>query len=101
MVREERLHCVVLDEASQMSIPEAIMATLPLEPDGRLIVRHELKQPSLNEQPFTPETTYDMIRKYKITNFAAGAGTVLTLFTATDPSNVRQPITVAPLRSKV
>lgn len=36
--------CVVLDEASQMSIPEAIMATLPLRPDGRLIVVGDHRQ---------------------------------------------------------
>ena len=38
------LDCVVLDEASQMSIPEAIMATLPLAPDGRLIVVGDHRQ---------------------------------------------------------
>lgn len=34
---------------------------------------------------------------YKITSFLAGAGSVQTLFTATDPSNNPQPIMVAPL----
>jgi type IV pilus assembly protein PilY1 len=34
---------------------------------------------------------------YKITNFVSGSATVLTLFTATQPSTVRQPITAAPL----
>jgi type IV pilus assembly protein PilY1 len=34
---------------------------------------------------------------YKITNFRSGTATIRTLFTATDPSNARQPITVAPL----
>jgi type IV pilus assembly protein PilY1 len=34
---------------------------------------------------------------YKITNFLSGAGTVRTLFTATEPSSVRQPIQAAPL----
>jgi hypothetical protein len=38
------IDCVVLDEASQMSIPEAIMATLPLEQDGRLIVVGDHRQ---------------------------------------------------------
>jgi hypothetical protein len=36
--------CVVLDEASQMSIPEAIMATLPLKDDGMLIVVGDPRQ---------------------------------------------------------
>ncbi|MGN6031297.1 MAG: DEAD/DEAH box helicase, partial [Thermomicrobiales bacterium] len=34
----------VLDEASQMSIPYAVMATLPLRPDGRLIVVGDHRQ---------------------------------------------------------
>lgn len=38
------IDCVVLDEASQMGIPEAIMATLPLAPDGRLIVVGDHRQ---------------------------------------------------------
>lgn len=37
----------------------------------------------LNEQGFTPESTYDMIRKYKITNFAA-APTAYRLLKAND-----------------
>ncbi|HET8524201.1 MAG TPA: ATP-binding protein, partial [Thermomicrobiales bacterium] len=36
--------CVVLDEASQMNLPEAIMASLPLKPDGRLIVVGDPRQ---------------------------------------------------------
>ncbi|HWK79703.1 MAG TPA: ATP-binding protein, partial [Thermomicrobiales bacterium] len=35
---------VVLDEASQMNIPEAVMATLPLRLDGRLIVVGDHRQ---------------------------------------------------------
>lgn len=36
--------CLVLDEASQMNLPEAIMAALPLKPDGRLIVVGDHRQ---------------------------------------------------------
>jgi hypothetical protein len=38
------LNLTVLDEASQMSLPEAIMATLPLEIDGQLIVVGDHRQ---------------------------------------------------------
>lgn len=36
--------CLVLDEASQMNLPEAIMAALPLKPEGRLIVVGDHRQ---------------------------------------------------------
>jgi hypothetical protein len=36
--------CLVLDEASQMSLPEAIMAALPLAPDGNAIVVGDHRQ---------------------------------------------------------
>ncbi|HEX5503477.1 MAG TPA: AAA domain-containing protein [Thermomicrobiales bacterium] len=36
--------CLVLDEASQMNLPEAIMAALPLKPDGQLIVVGDHRQ---------------------------------------------------------
>ena len=36
--------CMVLDEASRLSLPEAIMATLPLKPDGQLIVVGDHRQ---------------------------------------------------------
>ncbi|HKG26959.1 MAG TPA: ATP-binding protein, partial [Thermomicrobiales bacterium] len=36
--------CLVLDEASQMNLPEAIMAALPLKPAGRLIVVGDHRQ---------------------------------------------------------
>jgi hypothetical protein len=36
--------CLVLDEASQMNLPEAIMAALPLKPDGCLIVVGDHRQ---------------------------------------------------------
>lgn len=35
---------LVLDEASQMNLPEALMAALPLKPDGRLIVVGDHRQ---------------------------------------------------------
>ena len=38
------LHLTVLDEASQMSLPEAVMATLPLEVDGQLVVVGDHRQ---------------------------------------------------------
>jgi hypothetical protein len=37
-------NCLVLDEASQMNIPEAAMAALPLYPDGQLIVVGDHRQ---------------------------------------------------------
>lgn len=38
------LDCMVLDEASQLTIPEALLATLPLQPEGRLIVVGDHRQ---------------------------------------------------------
>lgn len=40
----EFLNCVVLDEASQMNLPEAAMATLPLHQEGQLIVVGDPRQ---------------------------------------------------------
>ena len=36
--------CLVLDEASQMNLPEAVMAALPLKADARLIVVGDHRQ---------------------------------------------------------
>jgi superfamily I DNA and/or RNA helicase len=36
--------CLVLDEASQMNLPEALMAALPLSPNGQLIVVGDHRQ---------------------------------------------------------
>lgn len=36
--------CLVLDEASRLSLPEAILAALPLKPDGQLIVVGDHRQ---------------------------------------------------------
>ncbi len=38
------VQCLVLDEASQMNLPEAILAGLPLAPDGNLIVVGDHRQ---------------------------------------------------------
>ncbi len=38
------IDCVVLDEASQMNLPEAIMAALPLRPTGQVIVVGDHRQ---------------------------------------------------------
>jgi hypothetical protein len=65
---ETFIDCVVLDEASQMSIPEAIMATLPLEPDGRLIVVGDHRQmPPIISHDWENETrrTFSEFRSYE------------------------------------
>ena len=36
--------CLVLDEASQMNLPEAVMAALPLHPEGQLVVVGDPRQ---------------------------------------------------------
>src|SRR5207253_3022013 len=38
------IDCVVLDEASQMSLPEAIIASLPLKDDGQAIIVGDHRQ---------------------------------------------------------
>jgi hypothetical protein len=44
MLGHHFLDCLVLDEASQMNLPEAIMAALPLRPDGQIIVVGDHRQ---------------------------------------------------------
>jgi AAA domain/PD-(D/E)XK nuclease superfamily len=44
MFRQEFCDCLVLDEASQMNLPEAIMAALALRPGGQLIVVGDHRQ---------------------------------------------------------
>ena len=59
---------VVLDEASQMSIPEAIMACLPLKPNGRLIVVGDHRQmPPIVSHDWANETrrTFQEFRSYE------------------------------------
>lgn len=61
-------HCLVLDEASQMSIPEATMAALPLAPDGRLIVVGDHRQmPPIvkNDWSSEPRRTFQEFRSYE------------------------------------
>jgi hypothetical protein len=59
---------LVLDEASQMSIPEAIMAALPLKEDGRLIVVGDHRQmPPIVSHDWSNETrrTFREFRSYE------------------------------------
>lgn len=44
MVGQELFDCVVIDEASQMSLPEALMGTLGLKPGGQVIVVGDHRQ---------------------------------------------------------
>ncbi len=44
MFAQRFCHCLVLDEASQMNLPEAMMAALPLTDQGRLIVVGDHRQ---------------------------------------------------------
>lgn len=60
--------CLVLDEASQMSLPEAAMAALPLAPDGQLIVVGDHRQlpPIVHHSWDTePRRTFQEFRTYQ------------------------------------
>ena len=60
--------CLVLDEASQMNLPEAIMAALPLAPDGRLIVVGDHRQmPPIIKHDWAsePRRTFQEFRSYE------------------------------------
>ena len=60
--------CLVLDEASQMNLPEAIMAALPLAPDGRLIVVGDHRQmPPIVKNDWSNERrrTFQEFRSYE------------------------------------
>jgi len=62
------VHCLVLDEASQMSIPEAAMAALPLAADGTLIVVGDHRQmPPIvhNDWEGEPRRTFQEFRSYE------------------------------------
>ena len=62
------LDWVVLDEASQMSIPEALMATLPLKPGGRIIVVGDHRQmPPIVKHDWAHETrrTFQQFKSYE------------------------------------
>lgn len=61
-------HCLVLDEASQMNIPEAVMAALPLAPDGALIVVGDHRQmPPIvkNDWSNEPRRTFQEFKSYE------------------------------------
>ncbi len=61
-------HCLVLDEASQMNLPEAAMAALPLAPDGTLIVVGDHRQmPPIvkNDWSSEPRRTFQEFRSYE------------------------------------
>jgi len=61
-------HCLVLDEASQMNLPEAIMAALPLAPDGNVIVVGDHRQmPPIVKNDWAAERrqTFSEFRTYE------------------------------------
>ncbi len=60
--------CLVLDEASQMNLPEAAMAALPLAPDGTLVVVGDHRQmPPIVKHDWTgePRRTFQEFRSYE------------------------------------
>jgi hypothetical protein len=60
--------CLVLDEASQMSLPEAIMAALPLAPAGNLIVVGDHRQmPPIVQHDWArePRRSFRQFRTYE------------------------------------
>ncbi|HYH13414.1 MAG TPA: AAA domain-containing protein [Thermomicrobiales bacterium] len=60
--------CLVLDEASQMSMPEAIMAALPLKPGGNLIVVGDHRQmPPIVKHDWSrePRRSFRQFRSYE------------------------------------
>jgi hypothetical protein len=61
-------NCLVLDEASQMNLPEAAMAALPLAPDGRLVVVGDHRQmPPIVKHDWAsePRRTFQEFRSYE------------------------------------
>lgn len=59
--------CLVLDEASQMNLPEAVMASLTLQPDGQLIVvgDHRQMPPIIkHDWQFEPRRTFAEFKSY-------------------------------------
>jgi AAA domain-containing protein/PD-(D/E)XK nuclease superfamily protein len=61
-------NCLVLDEASQMNLPEACMAALPLHPDGQLIVVGDHRQmPPIVQHDWEsePRRTFQEYRAYE------------------------------------
>ncbi len=60
--------CLILDEASQMNLPEAILAALPLKQDGRLIVVGDHRQmPPIVKHSWSnePRRTFQEYRSYE------------------------------------
>jgi hypothetical protein len=65
---EALFDCLVLDEASQMNLPEAVMAALPLKTDGQLIVVGDHRQmPPIVKHDWAsePRRTYREFRSYE------------------------------------
>lgn len=61
------IDCLVLDEASQMNLPEAIMAALPLKPTGQIVVvgDHRQMPPIIKHDWDTePRRTFQQFRAY-------------------------------------
>lgn len=59
--------CIVLDEASQMNLPEAVMATLTLREDGQLIIvgDHRQMPPIIKHNwDFEPRRTFADFKSY-------------------------------------
>ncbi|MDP9351131.1 MAG: AAA domain-containing protein, partial [Chloroflexota bacterium] len=64
----ELFHCLVLDEASQMNLPEAVMAALPLASEGQLIVVGDHRQmPPIIKHDWIaePRRTFQQYRSYE------------------------------------
>jgi hypothetical protein len=60
--------CLVLDEASQMNLPEAVMAALPLNPNGHLIVVGDHRQmPPIVKHDWLgePRRTFQEFKSYQ------------------------------------
>jgi hypothetical protein len=64
----ELFDCLVLDEASQMNLPEAVMAATPLKEDGRMIVVGDHRQmPPIVQHDWSrePRRTFQQFRSYE------------------------------------
>jgi hypothetical protein len=68
MFGQELADCLVLDEASQMNLPEAIMAAIPLKQDGQIIVVGDHRQmPPIIKHDWDnePRRTFQEYRTYR------------------------------------
>ncbi len=68
MFGQEIADCLILDEASQMNLPEAILAALPLKQGGRLIVVGDHRQmPPIVKHAWSsePRRTFQEYRSYE------------------------------------